>query len=276
MTDRQTLTRPNDPDTTATPDAGDKPDRKLDLSLTQVAGGALAAMTTAALGSRLGVGGTIAGAAFASVVAAVAGSLYTASLRTTREKVKTVWSGPSGRNDVAASAADVPATPTAAALPAAARMGRYSWRRILLGAVAVFGLAGFLLTGYEALAGQALSGGSGTTVEQVSSGRHSDSTDSEKKASDEDEEPADASPSPEESDDPEAEPTETTPSSDPIGGADADADADEPTSDPSTPPSTQSSAEAPAESGRAGSGSDEEASNAEPSAGSVSPWWRRA
>ncbi|WP_168207588.1 hypothetical protein [Microlunatus elymi] len=59
----------------------------LDLSLSQVIGGALAAMTAAALGSRLGVAGTLIGAALASVVASVAGSLYTSGIRHTRAGV---------------------------------------------------------------------------------------------------------------------------------------------------------------------------------------------
>jgi hypothetical protein len=48
-------------------------------------------MTAAALGSQLSAAGTVIGAALASIVAAVAGSLYTASLRRTRDKVKTVF-----------------------------------------------------------------------------------------------------------------------------------------------------------------------------------------
>ena len=67
--------------------------RAIDLSPAQVLGGALAAMTAAAIGSRLGAAGTIIGAAAASVVAAVAGAVYTASLRHTHAKVRTVWSG---------------------------------------------------------------------------------------------------------------------------------------------------------------------------------------
>ena len=65
--------------------AGDKQSKAkaLDLSATQVVGGALAAMTAAALGSQLSVAGTVVGAALASIIAAVAGSLYTASLRRT-------------------------------------------------------------------------------------------------------------------------------------------------------------------------------------------------
>ena len=53
--------------------AAEEPARpKIDLSLTQVLAGALAAMTAAYLGSRLSVAGTVVGAAVASVVAAVA------------------------------------------------------------------------------------------------------------------------------------------------------------------------------------------------------------
>ena len=68
--------------------AGDKQSKakELDLSATQVVGGALAAMTAAALGSQLSVAGTVVGAALASIIAAVAGSLYTApcAVRVTR------------------------------------------------------------------------------------------------------------------------------------------------------------------------------------------------
>ena len=47
-------------------------------------------MTAAALGSRLSLAGTVLGAAFASIIAAVAGALYTASLRRTSRGVSTV------------------------------------------------------------------------------------------------------------------------------------------------------------------------------------------
>lgn len=57
----------------------------LDLSVTQLIGGSMAAATAAALGSRLGVVGTIAGAAVGSVVTATAASLYTGSMARARE-----------------------------------------------------------------------------------------------------------------------------------------------------------------------------------------------
>src|SRR3954453_21908383 len=107
---RTDLRAPNNPNlnTSTTSDPVEEKKKVFDLSLTQVAGGALAAMTAAALGSTLGVAGTIAGAALASVVAGVAGSLYTASLRTGREKVRT---GFRGQDPGAASAPAAPLDP---------------------------------------------------------------------------------------------------------------------------------------------------------------------
>ena len=91
MSGKYRLTTPTESDTNS--EAGKKQSKakQLDLSATQIVGGALAAMTAAALGSRLSVAGTIVGAALASIIAAVAGSLYTASLRRTHDKVKTVF-----------------------------------------------------------------------------------------------------------------------------------------------------------------------------------------
>ena len=136
--------------TPSPPDAPTKP--KIDLSFTQVVGGALAAMTAAFLGSRLSLAGTVVGAALASVVAAVATTLYTASLRTTREKVRTVWRG---RGD---------GTPVAVE-PRPGR--RVRWSGVLLAALAAFALAAAVLTGLELVSGHSLSGGKGTTITQV-------------------------------------------------------------------------------------------------------------
>jgi hypothetical protein len=145
---------------------------KLDLSVTQITGGALAAMTAAALGSRLGVAGTISGAAVASIVAGVAGSLYTASLRHTREKVKTVWSGRIAGTETPASVDVVPETPVWD-LPQAPVVAQHRtprnvpWKGMLAGAAAAFAIAVVALTGFELLSGSALSGGHGTTIQQV-------------------------------------------------------------------------------------------------------------
>jgi hypothetical protein len=63
---------------------------RLELSGVQVLGGAMAAATSAVAASSLGVAGTLVGAALGSAVATVGGSLYTYSLRTTSERVRTV------------------------------------------------------------------------------------------------------------------------------------------------------------------------------------------
>jgi hypothetical protein len=145
---------------------------KVDLSLTQILGGALAAMTAAALGSRLGVAGTIVGAAVASVVAGVAGALYTASLRHTREKVKTVWSGRIGGTELPVSIDAVKEAasdaPVQAPIPAVKRPRRpLQWKAIVAGALAAFAIAAVVLTAFELVSGSALSGGHGTTIQQV-------------------------------------------------------------------------------------------------------------
>jgi hypothetical protein len=182
------LKAPNDQNAPRPEGADDSVEEKkklLDLSLTQIVGGALAAMTAAALGSTLGVAGTIAGAAMASVVAGVAGTLYTASLRTGREKVRTVFRGQ------AAGAASAPPAPVDQTTTVSGRTieetlvspvwdplpleeprkqkskTRFPWKRAVAISLAVFALAAVLITGYERVSGQPLSGGKGTTVSQV-------------------------------------------------------------------------------------------------------------
>jgi len=178
--------------TNRTPPDRDRPEPakpRIDLSATQVLGGALAAMTAAFLGSRLSVAGTVVGAALASIVAAVAGNLYTASLRSTREKVRTVFQGRVDGSSMPATVTTVDTTPadpatdeawhwSAAAAPAPAAAAppapatdrpakRWSVRSMVLGALAAFALAAAVLTGLELATGQALSGGHGTTISQV-------------------------------------------------------------------------------------------------------------
>jgi hypothetical protein len=126
---------------------------KMELSLTQVLGGSLAAATAAALGSRLGVVGTITGAALVSVVASVAGAVYTASLRRTKYQVSRAL------GTVAGGAHPVRVRPHV--------------RVVLLGAVVVFALTAASVTGIELLTGSSLSGRSGSTT--VSTSLHADS-----------------------------------------------------------------------------------------------------
>ena len=177
-TDQKHLPTPSLPPPAPSPQPATEKAGSLDLSVPKVAGGALAAMTTAALGSQLGVAGTLVGAAIASVIAAVATSLYTASLRHTGERLRTVI--PAGRprsggraSSGPASMAESPAhhviasspTPSAASLSPSRRL---NWAGILVGAVAAFALAAVAVTGIELASGRALSGDEGTTIGQVS------------------------------------------------------------------------------------------------------------
>jgi outer membrane lipoprotein SlyB len=176
--------------------AGDKKSKKgLDLSATQVVGGALAAMTAAALGSQLSVAGTVAGAALASIIAAVAGSLYTASIRRTRDKVKTVFLtgqpneveeptvmeiASDSEGHIAGQRSHLVAPEPQ---PSSGQNGpKLNWKRVVVAALAAFGIAAVSLTAVELATGHALSGGNGTTFQQVSEGRSDKGSDTKKKA----------------------------------------------------------------------------------------------
>ncbi|OYO18425.1 hypothetical protein CGZ93_15710 [Enemella dayhoffiae] len=163
----------------------------------QLAGGALAASTAAAIGSQLGVAGTIVGAGVVSIICAVAGAVYTRTLKHTGARVSGLVRRPAGsasnsnpaptgsspwttaaespgqtqapadeqtrvlsigaRAGETGGATEVPATPRRRIRPA----------RLLAAATAVFLLAGLLVTGVETLTGNALSGGGGTTVGRI-------------------------------------------------------------------------------------------------------------
>jgi len=149
----------------------------------QIAAGALAAVSSAVLLSTLGVAGTLVGAALGSVVASVAGTLYTRGLDAGREQVLASTdalrrvSRARARVDEAVSAvrhgdrraeselaraeealhdaeaaldetAEPPRTVTARTLP---------WRRIVPVAVGVFLVAIVTITAFELVSGRAVS-----------------------------------------------------------------------------------------------------------------------
>jgi hypothetical protein len=221
------------------------PEKKswLDLSAIQVMGGALAAMTAAGLGSRFSVEGTVVGAALASVIAAVASALYTASLRHTSAAVRGVLGG--RRRQTSATRGSFTSRPaptgsTAVTPEALATLADPSRRRsvvlsAVLGAVAIFVLAGGVLTMYEAIAGQALSGGRGTTISQV------------QQEGSEDRRTDDPAPAPTDSAEP-SESADPTPTAEPSDTPEAESEStDEPSAQPSAEPSVQPSATAQTE-----------------------------
>lgn len=159
-----TLTRPRGNDALTDSPAPEKAPGYLGLSLTQILGGALAAVSAAALGARLGLAGTLTGAAIGSVVSAVAAAAYTQSLRHTREIIRsrafTTVTGERSVAVVADSPVEQPPRPTR-------ERDRSLVRRVALGAAALFAAVLLLITGIELGMGRALDGQSGTTVRQV-------------------------------------------------------------------------------------------------------------
>ena len=210
------------------------------FNLTQIAGGALAAITTAALGSRLGYGGTLAGAGIASVLAAFAGTLYTKGLEHTREGVKKIVLRDSeGRPAVVSipdEARDEDDRDTSAAPASGRRQGsRRPWivfGGMLATAAVTFVVAMGIVTGWEFGTGQSLDGRNGTTIGQASNNKR-------------------AAPKPSAS----ATTTKAAPSAAPSGNATATPSAtptptatDNPTVAPTPDPTTAEATKAPADS----------------------------
>jgi hypothetical protein len=237
--------------------AGDKKSKSgpLDLSVTQIIGGALAAMTAAALGSQLSAAGTLVGAALASIVAAVAGALYTASIRRTREKVKTVfYTGQPNEVDeptvidiVADSEGHIKGQrshlvePEPEPGPRRPRQ-KLNWKRVVVAALAIFGIAAVSLTAFELVTGHALSGGDGTTFQQVREGRSGKESDTnnKKEPSDKPTNKATSEATDEESEAPATQPSESA-SSEPTETATAATPDAQTTTEPEATPSANRS-----------------------------------
>jgi hypothetical protein len=158
---------------------------RLGVSLFQVVGSALAAVTAAVIASTFGVGGTVIGAALASVVATTATAIYTNSLRRANQRLLTLQIT-EGRLRRRPGPAEVPTAPVIDESPAAATMvptlpeghpqaGRRRWPFVATVGV-VFVLAMGVVTGVEGLLGRPLSslfGGGhdkGTSVGRVLGG----------------------------------------------------------------------------------------------------------
>ncbi|KQX63112.1 hypothetical protein [Streptomyces sp. Root1310] len=186
--------------------AGEEVKRKrIDLSVPQVAGSAVAAVVAAKLASYFGVYGTILGAGLVSVVATCGGSLFQHFFSRTGEQLRdTQLRDAQVRDtqlrDAKVRAPRVAAKPTVRAQPAPgeftegtvhrARSGRR--RRPVVAAALVFGVAMAGITTYELVSGDSFSGDQGTTVTGAVSGGGSSSGTSPG-SSDED---ADPTPSP--------------------------------------------------------------------------------
>jgi hypothetical protein len=153
--------------------------KRIDLSVPQVAGSALAAVVAAKLASSFGVYGTILGAGLISVIATCGGSVFQHFFRRTAEQLRTKRAAEAG----VAVGAGHPGGQTAPA-PGEFTEGTVyrarvrSWKRPLLAAALVFGVTMGGITVYEALSGHNLSGGQSTTVGSAFSGHGKSASDS--------------------------------------------------------------------------------------------------
>ncbi|MFF4171688.1 hypothetical protein [Streptomyces sp. NPDC001744] len=158
--------------------------RKIDLSMAQVSGSALAAVVAAKLASTLGVYGTIVGAGVISVIATCGGPFFQYALRRTGEQVRDVTTAarPKARrirlvtttspdgDDRTLLLRTVPApgaeTPGGEDFGEATTHGTRvrGWRRPVVAAALVFGVTMGGITTYELVAGEDFGGRQGATT----------------------------------------------------------------------------------------------------------------
>ncbi|MFJ3672862.1 hypothetical protein ACIPSE_41025 [Streptomyces sp. NPDC090106] len=144
--------------------------KRIDLSVPQVAGSAVAAVAAAKLASEFGVYGTILGAGVVSVVATCGGSLFQHFFRRTGEQFRdatvTVTAGRPAQEAVA---------PGEFTEGTVYRARVKSWKRPLVAAALVFGITMTGVTAYELASGRTLDGNRGTSVSDALSGGGSSS-----------------------------------------------------------------------------------------------------
>ena len=135
---------------------------KVGISAVQVVAGAAAAATGAFAASALGVAGTVAGAAVVSVLVTVAAALYDHSLRQARYRLLLARQAKTAETGAVSPAPtdpheddDLPIDPLEG-LDLSDERG-YHWRRIVLVAAAVFGVAMATITGFELVTGRPIS-----------------------------------------------------------------------------------------------------------------------
>ena len=123
-------------------DPRDQPRDRVQLSVVQVAGSSLAAMSAAVLCSYFGVAGTVIGTAAASAFATIGSALYSYSLRRTQARLRRLHQ---------AGAASPPVTAVLRTAQGQGRrlLSRIPWRIVLLGTANVFVFAIAFITGLE-------------------------------------------------------------------------------------------------------------------------------
>ncbi|MET7741900.1 hypothetical protein [Streptomyces sp. NPDC005385] len=158
------------------PGADTEPRKKrLDLSVPQVAGSAVAAVVAAKLASYFGVYGTILGAGLVSVVATSGGTLFQHFFKRTGEQIREVQ--PKRRPRPQQVSATAPVGASGEFTEGTVYRARVrSWKRPLVATALVFGVTMTGITTYELVSGQSFSGdGTSTTVGDAFKGHGSGS-----------------------------------------------------------------------------------------------------
>ncbi|MEU9999300.1 hypothetical protein [Streptomyces sp. NPDC050848] len=151
--------------------------KKLDLSVAQVSGSAIAAVVAAKLASTLGVYGTILGAGVISVIATCGGSIFQHVFKRTGEQIREVAvHAEPAKTPAGLTAPDRTQVLTTVGGPAAPPYGEEfgeatthgtrvrGWKRSAVGAALVFLVAMGGITTYELISDQDFSGTKGTTT----------------------------------------------------------------------------------------------------------------
>ncbi|MEV5884986.1 hypothetical protein AB0L74_20025 [Streptomyces sp. NPDC052020] len=142
--------------------------KRIDLSVPQVAGSALAAVVAAKLASSFGVYGTIVGAGVVSAIATCGGTLFQHFFKRTGEQLRST--GVTARHQER-SRRHTPPAPGEFTEGTVYRARVRGWKRPVIAAALVFGVTMAGITVYEVASGHNLSGGSSTTVGDALSGR---------------------------------------------------------------------------------------------------------
>jgi len=160
----------NSPDVTVGHEKDEKD--RLTLSVPQVAGGAMASVTTAFAASFFGVAGTLLGAAFGSVLSSIATVVFGHSLIKAK---RTLRKAPATAPDPAAPLPpDRPTSPDRPRSPDRSTARRRAWRPVVMlaGCAFLVAMAGIWVT--EVAIGHPISGGTGkgtTSIGEVVHGR---------------------------------------------------------------------------------------------------------
>ncbi|MFK0160524.1 hypothetical protein ACIQVK_51830 [Streptomyces sp. NPDC090493] len=185
--------RPGSGDETSTEEEAKGGSKRIDLSVPQVAGSAVAAVVAARLASYFGVYGTILGAGVVSVIATCGGSVFQHFFRRTGEQLRDATVAGPGNPRPREQVPPVSGEFTAGTVY---RARVRTWRRPLVAAALVFGVTMAGITAYELVAGTSFSGGSGTTVSgAVTGGTGSSGTAGDSGSSDAPDSPGPAGPS---------------------------------------------------------------------------------